>query len=122
MHTPTYHEPTNGYLPSNVYVPTSRVLPMQYMPGQPTTQASQWDAAMTSRDAPAHAMTSRFAFPPTPSPPITSPGMGHDGGFVPRTGGAGMPPYTYMPQADLSPWNSFNGFNQQGLRQPMSGE
>ena len=126
---PTYHPDTaaaNSFIHAAaggnpVYVPTTRaVLPMQYV-GNGTSQTSGQSAAnmnavwpMQSTDTSAYsssgthpAVSPRFSFPPTPSPPINSPTARTDGSFtspLPRPS-----PYpTYM-SPDMSPWNGFNG-------------
>nr|ADC35036.1 GATA456a [Chaetopterus sp. MB-2010a] len=136
IHTspPTYHPDsagTNSFIHAGgnpVYVPTTRaVLPMQYVGNGTSQTPSQTGSNMNAvwpmqgsdtsaySNASTHpAVSPRFTFPPTPSPPINSPTARTDSSFsspLPRPS-----PYpTYM-SPEMSPWNGFNG--SMGLNSP----
>ena len=117
---PTYHpDATNAFMHaggSPVYVPTTRaVLPVQYGSAQPAAQTQnvwqmQPETAYTASTT--HpSMSPRFTFPPTPSPPISSP-AGRTETYGTALGVPGRPgtisPYTTYVSPDITPWN----FNQ----------
>ncbi|XP_064597389.1 transcription factor GATA-4-like [Liolophura sinensis] len=124
-----YHD-SNGFMhagTSPLYVPTTRaVLPMQYVSsgsGQGASSpnngmwAMQPDHTSYATNTSHQSMSQRFAFPPTPSPPISSPGGRSEGSFgSPIHRAPGISPYpTYM-GADLGPWN----FNSMALGQGIT--
>ncbi|CAI9722189.1 transcription factor GATA-4-like isoform X1 [Octopus vulgaris] len=132
-----YESPSNTYLhPANsspVYVPTTRaVLPMQYVgngtgqnsAGSPTS-GTMWSMPnsetpySTTNSASHHPVSSRFAFTPAPSSPITSPSVVRsDSSFsTPLHRPSGLSSYpSYMSQ-DISPWNGYNNISlQSGMR------
>ena len=118
------HHPGPGGSP--VYVPTTRgVLPgVQTMSnGNQGGHSQGWpnvqDPAYST--TPTHPSVSpRFAFPPTPSPPVQSPG-GRTEGYGSPLGRGGLP-YSHYMGADISShWNTFSPQGamlgqQQGLR------
>lgn len=121
MHStpPTYHETTqNSFLPgtqlsSPVYVPTTRaMLPVQY-PGAPQApQTNAWSMQDASYSTGTAHPSSRFSFPPTPSPPMASPTGRTDstpyGASLSRS--TGISPYSpYMhTTSDIPHWNAYN--------------
>ncbi|XP_013388661.1 transcription factor GATA-4 isoform X2 [Lingula anatina] len=123
MTSPTYHETGQSpYITNPVYVPTTRaILPGQYGSPQTPVQAQTGQLwSMQDSGYPAAATVShRFSFPPTPSPPINSPGGRQDASYVPRNG---ISPYTpYMSSPDLNPWNAYNMGNSMQMRRPENG-
>ncbi|XP_013388658.1 transcription factor GATA-4 isoform X1 [Lingula anatina] len=123
MTSPTYHETGQSpYITNPVYVPTTRaILPGQYGSPQTPVQAQTGQLwSMQDSGYPAAATVShRFSFPPTPSPPINSPGGRQDASYVPRNG---ISPYTpYMSSPDLNPWNAYNMGNSMQMRRPDDG-
>lgn len=134
MHTvqasaPTYHDTGYSLHPGSnpVYVPTTRVLPMQYVSngtGQsassPNSPAMWMQPEYTSANT--HPSVSpRFAFAPSPSSPISSPTARTDSSFntpIPRP--SGLSPYPAYMSPELSSWN-YN-MMQQGLRRSGPGK
>ena len=135
---PTYHHDAAGsFLHSAsaatpVYVPTTRALPsaMGYMSnsGQGTAggqaaSASMWPMQDNSAYSTPSSHASRYSFPPTPSPPMTSPTPRDSGFGSPLGRPTGLSAYSpYMGPSDLSAWNGYGqGMSlgaQQGLRRP----
>ncbi|CAH1774667.1 unnamed protein product [Owenia fusiformis] len=130
---PTYHHEGSSYLHSAatnpVYVPTTRatlgsMLPMQYMSngtgqGSPQGWPTQDNGYSTASTHPS--MSPRFTFPPTPSPPVSSPSSRTDPSYSALTRPTGISPYGYP---DISAWSSYNNMAlspQQGLpRRPSA--
>lgn len=126
-----YETPSNTFLhPTNsspVYVPTTRaVIPMQYVGNGATGQnstgspgsAAMWtmppsETPYSTNTGTHHSVSSRFAFSPTPSSPITTSSVVRsDSSFGnPLHRPSGLSPYSpYMGQ-EITPWNGYSNIS-----------